>query len=84
MKDDICVCCGAYVPEGRMVCPNCQLTVNKPDCQRCRYRYWLIEMFDIHVDMHDCDKYGQDLCQKMNDPEFIKFMEEQEKNGKDD
>jgi hypothetical protein len=50
--------------------------MEKPDCQHCRYRYWLRELCDIHVDMHDCDKYGQDLCKKMNDPEFIKFMEE--------
>ena len=21
---DTCVCCGAYVPEGRMICPNCE------------------------------------------------------------
>ena len=52
-----------------------------PDCQHCRYRYWLREMCDIHVDMHDCDKYGQDLCEKMNDPDFIKFMDE--RNSKD-
>lgn len=22
--DMVCVCCGAYVPEGRMVCPECE------------------------------------------------------------
>ena len=56
-----------------------------PDCQHCRYRYWLREFCDIHVDMHDCDKYGQDLCKKMNDPEFIKFMDERNrKDGKAD
>lgn len=22
--DDVCVCCGEYVPEGRMVCPLCE------------------------------------------------------------
>lgn len=22
--DDICVCCGEYVPEGRMVCLKCE------------------------------------------------------------
>ena len=27
--DDRCVCCGAIVPEGRMVCPNCLLTVKE-------------------------------------------------------
>lgn len=24
MQDDTCVCCGNYVPEGRMVCPYCE------------------------------------------------------------
>lgn len=55
----------------------------KPDCYHCRYRYWLREMCGIHVDMQDCDKYGQDLCKKMNDPEFIKWMDERnKKDGK--
>lgn len=21
---DTCICCGAVIPEGRMVCPNCE------------------------------------------------------------
>lgn len=25
MNDDRCVCCGAYVPEGRMVCRTCEM-----------------------------------------------------------
>ena len=24
MNDERCVCCGKYVPEGRMVCPECE------------------------------------------------------------
>lgn len=48
------------------------------DCKNCRYHYWLAHDFDIHVDEHDCDKRGMDLCQKMNDPEFIKFMKERD------
>ena len=24
MNDNQCVCCGAYVPEGRQVCPECE------------------------------------------------------------
>lgn len=47
-----------------------------PNCEKCRYRYWLAHDYDTHVDMHDCDKRGSDLCKKMNDPDFIKFMEE--------
>ncbi len=31
MHEDTCVCCGAYVPEGTMVCHNCQVTVTKGD-----------------------------------------------------
>ena len=23
-KDDFCVCCGEYIPEGRMICPACE------------------------------------------------------------
>lgn len=46
-----------------------------PNCEKCRYRYWLAHDYDTHVDMHDCDQRGSDLCKKMNDPDFIKFME---------
>ena len=34
---DTCVCCGTYVPEGRMICPGCEkfggpkIVVNKKD-----------------------------------------------------
>ena len=27
MNEDHCICCGAIIPEGRMVCPNCLVTV---------------------------------------------------------
>lgn len=26
---DRCICCGAIIPEGRMVCPNCEVTVKE-------------------------------------------------------
>lgn len=26
---DRCVCCGAIIPEGQMVCPNCLVTVKE-------------------------------------------------------
>ena len=29
MAEDRCVCCGAVIPEGRMVCPNCLVTVKR-------------------------------------------------------
>jgi hypothetical protein len=48
------------------------------DCKNCRYHYWLVHDFDIHVDAIDCDQVGTDFCQTMNDPEFIKFMKERD------
>ena len=30
---DYCVCCGEYVPEGRMVCPNCEKKANQKPIQ---------------------------------------------------
>jgi RNA polymerase subunit RPABC4/transcription elongation factor Spt4 len=29
MNEDRCICCGEIIPEGRMVCPNCLVTVKK-------------------------------------------------------
>lgn len=29
--EDRCVCCGAIIPEGGWVCPNCQFCVKKPE-----------------------------------------------------
>ena len=52
----------------------------KPNCQKCRYRIWLAKM-DCHVSRTDCDKYGTKLCENMNDPAFIKWMDE--RNGAD-
>ena len=54
--------------------------MDEPNCEKCRYRYWLSKDWDIHVWGKDCDKYGQDLCQKMNDPEFIRWMDERSKH----
>lgn len=48
-----------------------------PNCNDCRYRFWLAKLCDVHVCADDCDKRGSDLCTKMNDPEFIKFMKEE-------
>jgi RNA polymerase subunit RPABC4/transcription elongation factor Spt4 len=31
---DTCICCGEIVPEGRMVCPNCEAGATK---QEARY-----------------------------------------------
>lgn len=27
--DNFCVCCGAIIPEGRMVCPMCEIAANE-------------------------------------------------------
>jgi RNA polymerase subunit RPABC4/transcription elongation factor Spt4 len=29
MNEDRCICCGEIIPEGRMVCPNCLVTVKE-------------------------------------------------------
>ena len=55
--------------------------MKKPNCKKCRYRIHLAKLCDIHVWWTDCDKHGTDLCEKMNNPDFIKFMDE--RNGKD-
>lgn len=53
-----------------------EMETEKPNCKKCRYRIHLARMVDMHVWEEDCDKYGTDLCKKMNDPEFIKWMDE--------
>ena len=35
MSEERCICCGAIIPEGRQVCPNCMVCVNLPEEERC-------------------------------------------------
>ena len=36
---DRCVCCGEIVPEGRQVCPQCEIELqSKPDRERTKNR----------------------------------------------
>ena len=53
--------------------------MEKLNCEKCRYRYWLTEFGETPALGEACDKYGTDLCEKMNNPDFIKFMDE--RNG---
>ena len=48
----------------------------EPNCKDCRYRYWLA-IYDCHIAASDCDKYGTEFCEKMNNPDFIEFMKGQ-------
>lgn len=50
------------------------------NCESCRYRYWLAR-YGCYVHGEDCDKYGTDLCKKMNDPDFIAYMKARERCG---
>lgn len=50
--------------------------LEKPNCEKCRYRYWLTEFGEMPATGKDCNQYGTDLCEKMNNPDFIKFMDE--------
>ena len=47
--------------------------MTEPNCQDCRYRYWLAR-YDCHIVASDCDHYGDEFCEKMNDPAFVAFM----------
>lgn len=55
------------------------MATNALNCQSCRYRIWLARLCDCHVWAGDCDNEGTDLCKRMNDPEFIQFMKDQDK-----
>lgn len=52
--------------------------VKEPNCTKCRYNHHLKTMFDVHVDMWDCDHCGEEFCKRMNDPAFIKWIYERE------
>lgn len=46
MSEDRCVCCGEVIPEGRMVCPQCE-----PSCLRCA---------NDGLDLPQCKECGPD------------------------
>ena len=50
--------------------------MDETNCEKCRYRIWLTKYGETPVYGKDCDQYGTDFCKKMNDPGFIKFMED--------
>ena len=40
--EDRCICCGAVIPEGRQICPQCEVKkcgFEDMDCTRNPYRY---------------------------------------------
>ena len=53
-----------------------------PNCEKCRYRLWLEKLGDTPPSGKDCGQYGQTLCRNMNDPQFLKWMDE--RNGKNE
>jgi hypothetical protein len=56
----------------------------KVNCKDCFYRKLLAYDFDCHVWGEDCDHYDDDLCQKMNDPDFIEYMKKRgDEHGKE-
>ena len=58
---DFCVCCGAYVPEGRMVCFNCEngaLQYNAPPQKhRCGWIRTLINAVRKRQQYEEIDYY---------------------------
>lgn len=57
MNEDRCVCCGEYVPEGRMV------------CQKCYDRYWMIDQYKNNP----IDFLQDFLIQKPNNVSMLKL-----------
>lgn len=59
-----CVCCGADIPEGRMVCPNCESGgENKGRCK------WYKDEVCVNA---DCP-YVADFCPVAQDDSICKF-----------
>ena len=40
--------------------------MEKPNCEKCRYRHLLIKYGAPSACGKDCDQYGTNLCEKMN------------------
>ena len=39
------------------------------DCNNCKYRQFLVNAYDIHIDYRDCDMVNTNFCQKMQQPD---------------
>ena len=39
------------------------------DCKNCKYRQFLANAYDMHIDHTDCDKVNTFFCEKMQKPD---------------
>ena len=62
MREDRCVCCGSYVPEGQMVCHSCMCKV------------FLSDQFSLKHDMEmrEMDEYAVSFSEKMHPKTVIR------------
>lgn len=45
------------------------------DCKECKYRQWLANAYDIHIDEKDCDKANTYFCMKMHRKEVVVIID---------
>lgn len=59
MSANLCVCCGAVIPEGRQVCPVCEHKAERPTapCVACRYSERIRELKLVVF----CEFYGRNV-----------------------
>ena len=38
-------------------------------CENCKYRLFLANAYDMHIDSNDCDKVNTHFCEKMQKPD---------------
>ena len=59
--EDRCICCGAVIPEGRQVCPNCMVTI-KPDGihELSPHKFKLDKRLrNVTIEILHCEKCGE-------------------------
>lgn len=81
---DTCVCCGAIIPEGRMVCPNCETPFidnfelrkdwNLPVHKKEQEIYEEITR-DKNMDAKRCDRCGEFYIPQLKNTDVIASLE---------
>ena len=44
-------------------------------CENCKYRLFLANAYDIHIDDKDCDKVNTHFCEKMRKPDTVVIID---------
>ena len=45
------------------------------DCKDCKYRQWLANAYDIHIDERDCVKANTFFCEKMRRKDVVLIID---------